>query len=371
MSWPIFDLGGLTRIRTGKLDANAANENGLYPFFTCARESLFINTPAFDCKAVLVAGNGDLNVKYYEGKFNAYQRTYVIESLDDSKLLPKYLYLFLDGYVEKLRELAIGGVIKYIKLGNLTDAKLPLPSISEQQRIVAILDKASEIQAKREQTLSRLDELTQGVFVQMFGNIVVNTKSWDLVQFENICPTRLGKMLDQKQQTGENKKKYLRNANVRWFEFDLNDLLEMDFDENAQKIFKLEAGDILICEGGEPGRAAIWMNEVEDCYYQKALHRGRVNLEFTTPEYVVWALWMYAKYGGLKDYMTSSTIAHLTGEKLKAMIIPLPPLQLQKEFSKILNQLKSFRLKLDQDYKKIIELNNSLQQKAFTTGFDA
>jgi type I restriction enzyme S subunit len=75
-------LGELTRIRTGKLDANAADEDGVYPFFTCAVKALRINTAAFDCKATLVAGNGDLNVKYYEGKFNAYQRTYVVESLD-------------------------------------------------------------------------------------------------------------------------------------------------------------------------------------------------------------------------------------------------------------------------------------------------
>lgn len=164
MSIAAVALGELTKIRTGKLDANAANENGAYPFFTCAVEPLSINTAAFDCKAVLVAGNGDLNVKYYEGKFNAYQRTYVIESLDECKLLPKYLYLFLDKYVEKLREQAIGGVIKYIKLGNLTEANIPLPPLAQQQRIAAILDKAAEIKAKREQTLEKLDELAQSVF---------------------------------------------------------------------------------------------------------------------------------------------------------------------------------------------------------------
>ena len=68
-------LGSLTRIRTGKLDANAADDNGKYPFFTCSKEPLSINTCSYDCECVLVAGNGDLNVKYYDGKFDAYQRT--------------------------------------------------------------------------------------------------------------------------------------------------------------------------------------------------------------------------------------------------------------------------------------------------------
>ena len=76
-------LKDYVKIKTGKLDANASEEDGMYPFFTCAREISRINTFAFDCECVLVAGNGELNVKYYEGKFNAYQRTYVIESIDN------------------------------------------------------------------------------------------------------------------------------------------------------------------------------------------------------------------------------------------------------------------------------------------------
>ena len=73
-------LGNYTKIKTGKLDANASVENGKYPFFTCSNNTLRINDYAYDCECVLVAGNGDLNVKYYNGKFNAYQRTYIIES---------------------------------------------------------------------------------------------------------------------------------------------------------------------------------------------------------------------------------------------------------------------------------------------------
>ena len=72
-------VSDLTKIRTGKLDANASSEDGKYPFFTCSKEPLRISTYTYDCECVLVAGNGDLNVKYYNGKFDAYQRTYIIE----------------------------------------------------------------------------------------------------------------------------------------------------------------------------------------------------------------------------------------------------------------------------------------------------
>ena len=87
-------LGELTKIKTGKLDANAADVDGLYPFFTCSKEPLKINKYSYDCECVLVAGNGDLNVKYYNGKFDAYQRTYIIEVIAGDRLLPRYLYYF-------------------------------------------------------------------------------------------------------------------------------------------------------------------------------------------------------------------------------------------------------------------------------------
>lgn len=144
-------LGDYTNIKTGKLDANASSDNGIYPFFTCSKEPLTIDTYSYNCECVLVAGNGDLNVKYYSGKFDAYQRTYIIESNNEEKLFVRYLYYFLDKYVETLREQSIGGVIKYIKLGNLTEASIPLPPLDEQHKIAAVLDKVSNLIAKRRQ----------------------------------------------------------------------------------------------------------------------------------------------------------------------------------------------------------------------------
>ena len=96
-------IGDLTKIRTGKLDANAASMDGQYPFFTCSKEPLRISTYSYDCECVLVAGNGDLNVKYYNGKFDAYQRTYIIENNNVEKLYLPYLYYFLETYIEELK----------------------------------------------------------------------------------------------------------------------------------------------------------------------------------------------------------------------------------------------------------------------------
>ena len=163
-------LGELTKIKTGKLDANASSPDGEYPFFTCSKEPLKISSYSYDCECVLVAGNGDLNVKYYNGKFDAYQRTYIIEDNSNGRLYLPYLYYFMNGYVEELRKLSIGGVIKYIKLRNLTDALIELPDIETQKYIVSILSKIKELIGSRYQELKILENLIKARFVEMFGN---------------------------------------------------------------------------------------------------------------------------------------------------------------------------------------------------------
>lgn len=171
-------LGDYVRIRTGKLDANAADQNGKYPFFTCSIVPLCINTYSYDCECVLVAGNGDLNVKYYNGKFDAYQRTYIVESLDNKLLSVPYLYRFMDKYIETLRNISIGGVIKYIKLGNLTEASINLPTISKQNEIVDVLSIVDNLIKGVEQQLADLDILVKSRFVEMFGDLNSNEKNW-------------------------------------------------------------------------------------------------------------------------------------------------------------------------------------------------
>jgi type I restriction enzyme S subunit len=199
----------------------------------------------------------------------------------------------------------------------------------------------------------------------MFGDLIKNTKDWKLSRFGDICESRLGKMLDSKQQTGENQRKYLRNANVQWDQFYLNNLLEMDFKEKDRDTFRLKHGDLLLCEGGEIGRAAIWRNEISECYFQKALHRVRPSNKLATAEYLLHLMWFFARNGGFKNHATSATIAHLTGVKLKEMVIPLPPIELQKKFSNYYFSAKSLQFKYSHLINDSQNLFNSISQRAF------
>ena len=138
--WPSEQLGKLCTIRTGKKDVNSGNPEGKYPFFTCAREHTFSDVWSFDCEAILVAGNGDVGaVQYYQGKFEAYQRTYVLS--DWVGVTGRYLYFCLDGPLkETVSKLKQGNTMPYIKLGMLSEFQVPLPPLATQQAIVAEIE---------------------------------------------------------------------------------------------------------------------------------------------------------------------------------------------------------------------------------------
>ena len=163
-------LGELVRIRTGRLDANQAVENGRYPFFTCAAEPLRIDAWQYDCECVLVAGNCNPYVSYYNGKFNAYQRVYIIEVEAVDRLCAKYLYYYLKLYMKRSTDRQHGAIEKFFHLSDFTDIEVNFPSV-EEQRLVAdslwAIDRKIALNRKRIATLEAMaKEIYDYWFVQ-------------------------------------------------------------------------------------------------------------------------------------------------------------------------------------------------------------
>jgi type I restriction enzyme S subunit len=169
-------LGGYVAIRTGKLNANAAVDGGEYPFFTCSREVFQIDNFAFDCEAILLAGNnasGDFNVKHYNGKFNAYQRTYVIE-IDDTELLDyRFLYFQMIKSLKELKEGSLGANTRFLKIGMIRDLAISVPPIEKQRAIVFALDNlnnaSGKLQIAYHRKIGELDILRQSLLQKAFA----------------------------------------------------------------------------------------------------------------------------------------------------------------------------------------------------------
>lgn len=154
------------------------------------------------------------------------------------------------------------------------------------------------------------------------GSFKVPT-GWRWLSVAQIGTARLGKMLDKAKNRGV-PHRYLRNVNVRWFGFDLSDVKTMLFDNDELSQFALRPGDVLICEGGEPGRAAVWDARETDIYFQKAIHRVRL-YDWVVPQFFVLYLRARAYAGGLIAHSTGATFHHLTGQGLASLPVPIPP----------------------------------------------
>ena len=159
--------------------------------------------------------------------------------------------------------------------------------------------------------------------------------SWEKVALGEVTESCLGKMLDQEKNKGEYQP-YLANLNVRWGSFDLDDLPEMRFEEHEQERYGLKCGDLIICEGGEPGRCAIWKDQIPNMKIQKALRRVRVNSEIDYRYLFYWFL-LAGKNNALDQYFTGATIKHMPGQKLKQVIIDKPPFEVQQRIANILS----------------------------------
>lgn len=148
-------------------------------------------------------------------------------------------------------------------------------------------------------------------------------KGWATASFGELADIKLGKMLDKAKNWGE-PTSYLRNVNVRWGAFDLEDILQMPMLARERAELSIRDGDILVCEGGEPGRAAVWNRGTTDLAFQKALMRVRPR-EKVAPRYISSFLFHASQSGDLEQHFTGTTIKHLPQAALAGVMLPLPP----------------------------------------------
>ena len=374
--WPVKTLGDITTIATGKIDVNAATEDGEYPFITCSRDVYKIDDAPFEGKEILVAGNGDLNVKYYEGRFNAYQRTYFLLSKNEDTFYPRYIFWFLENHLDVLRSGASGSTIKYIRLGDLSDALIAVPPLEEQKRIVALLDAATarvtELTTCYEQARTHADNL----FTSALRDALEGNPDWPIKTLGNLLDVSIGGIWGS--EAGEDDVDvFVYRSTELIKDGQLKEVLTVRRSITARQLEsrKLEEGDLLLEKsGGGPktpvGRVGLVkvLAGLSVCSNFMQLMRPRKNE--VLPVYLHFFLNHFHVAGHTEDLQNNSTnIRNLKTTEYMEIEIPVPPLEEQR---RIVAQLDSMRAKTSEmiaAYDAKLKAAKNLRQSVLEAAF--
>jgi type I restriction enzyme S subunit len=371
--WPVKTLGDVATIATGKIDVNAATENGAYPFFTCSRDVYRIDDAPFEGKAILVAGNGDLNVKYYEGRFNAYQRTYFLFARDENKCYPRYLFWFLENYLDVLRSGASGSTIKYIRLGDLSEASIAVPPLDEQKRIVALLDAATERVTELTACYEQARTHANNMFTSASREAFESNPDWPVKTLGDVCELSTGgtPSTGNKAYYDGGEIKWLRSGDVHQREiYDCDGRITEEGMQNANTRY-LPLNSVLIALAGQgKTRGTVAMLRTKATCNQSVVSIMPVDVKTLLPEFVFWNLHM--KYDEIRR-MTGDDGNDRRGlnmRLIRSMVIPVVPLEEQKKIVARLDVMKSKTSEMVAAYDAKLTAAKNLRQSILESAFE-
>lgn len=382
--WKWCMLGDIAEIKTGKKDANYGSNDGLYPFFTCAAEPIKCNGYSFDCEAILLAGNGDIsNISLYSGKFEAYQRTYVLQF--NPSIDRKYVYYHLKlGWVDFNKDKMYGSTIPYIRLGNLKSYPIPFPpTLAEQQRIVnrveTMFAKLDEAKEKAQNVVDSFETRKAAILHKAFtGELTANWrkennpeesskylekikdkveirldfKYWENTKLpESWCESTIGNLLyfaGRVGWKGLKAEEYTSEGPILLSVYNLNDGDEVSFnkinhitneryDESPE--IMVRKNDILLTKDGAGIGKLGYVNELPE----KATINSSLLLirsgDVANYKFIFYLLSGPALQNIVKERITGSATPHLFQRDIKEFVLPVPSLAEQQEIVRILDSV--------------------------------
>ena len=360
--WKIKPLLSFAEVCTGKHDANYATENGKYRFYTCAYEYMRCDNYRFNEECLILPGNGANvgEVFYYNGPFDAYQRTYVIYNIRD--ILPRCLYYhFLHNWKTIGVSAQYGAATNYIKIGNFIDYKVIIPPLPEQSRIVEELDLLSNIIEKKRQQLSELDNLAQSIFYDMFGDPVTNEKGWEVKAIKEVAP--------QKPYKGD-----VPSINGKYWLLNL-DMIVPNTGEIIDKCY---------FEKEEIGNSTIAFDRTNVLYSKLRPYLNKVvipnDIGYATTElvplcplvnvlnreFLAHLLRSYSFVSYINDKVAGAKMPRVSMDILRAFPVILPPLSLQQLFSQKIEAIEKQKALIKQSITETEELFNSRMDYYFS-----
>ncbi|MFD9290048.1 restriction endonuclease subunit S [Streptomyces sp. NPDC060030] len=307
---------------------------------------------------------------------------------------PKFAWYFLNStdakqQIRKMSSTTTG--LQNLSASLIRDLEIPYYPLEEQRRIADFLNgetaSIDSLSKARNHQLTLLEERASSLIlntvrgqmepglrkqsgINWLGSIPAN---WPTMPVSYQFETLLGKMLNPERAQGKHLAPYLRNTNVQWDHITTDDLLEMNFPPEEHHRYAVHPGDLLVCEGGEPGRAAIWHGKADKIYYQKALHRIRAR-GYTSSRWLFYCLRAATAQNVFAVEGNNTTISHLTGEQLRGYRFPFPERKVQDRLVASLDssscRQKDFSQALHSQLALLTERRQALITAAVTGQFD-
>lgn len=355
--WGVVTLGKLCQITTGKKDVNQGNPDGKYPFFTCADQVSRSDTYSFDCEAILVAGNGAVgNTKYYEGKFEVYQRTYVLYDFEQHT---PYLFLYLYGNIKgELAKRKSGSTMPYVRKGDLINFHLPLPPLPEQRAIAHVLSTIQKAIEAQDKIIGAARQLKKSLMRHLFTYGPVPLSQADQVPLKEteIGPipehwevVRLGDLTSEGIRNGAFVRRNRFGSGVPFLNVaDTYELISMDFrsSERVQatqdelELYEIRPNDLFYVRSSLKregvGQCCIVENVSEPSIYDCHLMRVRVDTNRVIPKYLAYFSVNSPGKQSLVSSSKTTTMTTINQRALASFVFPLPSYSIQQEIANIL-----------------------------------
>ena len=288
---------------------------------------------------------------------------------DATKVDGRYLFHFLRQpriRIEGEKRMTGSGGQRRVPKSFLEELEIPLPSLPEQRRIAAILDKAEALRSKRHEAIAKLDQLLQSVFLEMFGG----DKGWGIQTIGDLAHVQGGLQLSNARSKIETLRPYLRVANVYRNKLELSEIKYMGVTESEFSRTQLRKNDLLIVEGhGNPdeiGRSAVWDDSIVECTHQNHLIRCRIVDEKILPEYL--NFYLNSELGRFQLKRSSNTTSGLNTisvSKVREVRVTIPPMDLQKKWQVVQKNIKQMCEVQEEQLSASENLISSLQAQYF------
>jgi type I restriction enzyme S subunit len=369
-SWSTKKLGEICKIKTGEKDVDEGNPNGIYPFFTCSREITYSDSYSFDTEAILIAGNGDVgNTKIYKGKFEAYQRTYVLDGFKDNI---KYIYYYL---IENLKNILVksksGSTMPYIRKGDLENLQLSLPPLPIQQKIVKILDMIQSAVEIQEKIIEKTKELKKSLMAELFkyggpsfrkGRKLKKTEigeipeDWEVVRLGEYFEFKNGINFKREQKGEGDLVLDVLNMYTESLYPNLNEIYGIKGFFNKE--YYLKPGDILFVRSSLKqegvGWCVVFPKFSKPVLFCGFLIRARAKTEKTNSIFLVYMFRTENLRNQIISQSGAVTIANLSQSILSNLLIPLPSLPEQQEIAEILQTIDQ-KIEIEKRKKELYE----------------